>query len=88
MQNCATLECTPLGDGSLLPIALDVPKRSLELRISEEELSNRRAAWQPAEPHYRRGFGAMHAQSTTQADKGCDFGFLVGRGGVPEPEIH
>ena len=69
-------------------IALDVPKRSLELRISEEELASRRAAWQPAEPYYRRGFGAMHAQSTTQADKGCDFGFLVGRGGVPEPEIH
>ena len=73
-------------DGDI--VALDVPRRSLELQVSEEELARRRAAWQPAPPHYQRGFGAMYAQSTTQADQGCDFSFLIGRGGVPEPEIH
>jgi dihydroxy-acid dehydratase len=73
-------------DGDL--IELDVPRRRLELRVSEEEMSRRRAGWQRAEFPYPRGWTALYAQHVTQADKGCDFDFLEGTAPTPEPEIH
>ena len=41
-----------------------------------------------AAPRYARGYGAMFSAHIGQADEGCDFDFLAGRGQVPEPEIH
>ena len=73
-------------DGDI--IALDVPGRSLTLRVSEEELKTRRAAWRPRDPIYPRGFGRLYAQHVTQADRGCDFDFLEGTAAIGEPEIH
>ena len=69
-------------------IELDVPGRSLTLKVSDEELQRRRAAWKPRPAHYTRGYGALYAQHVTQADKGCDFDFLLGTAPTPEPEIH
>ncbi|HEX6977685.1 MAG TPA: L-arabinonate dehydratase [Alphaproteobacteria bacterium] len=69
-------------------IELDVPARRLTLRVSDEELARRRAAWVPPAPIYPRGYGLMHMRHVTQADKGCDLDFLQGRAPVPEPEIH
>ncbi len=69
-------------------IALDVPGRTLELNVPDEELKRRRAAWQPREIIYPRGYGAMYGKHVMQADKGCDFDFLQGRAAIPEPEIH
>jgi dihydroxy-acid dehydratase len=70
-------------------IKLDVPARHLDLLVSEEELTARRAAWTPREIIYPRGYGMLYAQHVTQADKGCDFDFLERTAGkVPEPEIH
>src|SRR5262249_51015974 len=37
-------------------IELDVPRRSLTLRVSDEELARRRAAWKPRPPHFTRGY--------------------------------
>jgi dihydroxy-acid dehydratase len=70
------------------PIALDVEKRKLELKVSEEELARRRAAWKPPEPRYERGYGALYQRHITQADAGCDFDFLEGTAPTAEPEIH
>ena len=36
-------------------IELDVPKRTLTLRVSDEELARRRAAWTPRPAHFERG---------------------------------
>ena len=71
-------------------IELDVPGRRLNVRLSEEELERRRAAWTPPEPRYERGYGWMYLQHIEQADKGCDFDFLRTEFGapVPEPEIN
>jgi dihydroxy-acid dehydratase len=65
-------------DGDL--IELDVPGRRLELLVPEQELAARRAAWQPPEPAYMRGYGRLYTDHVLQADKGCDFDFLVGVG--------
>jgi dihydroxy-acid dehydratase len=60
-------------------IELDVPGRSLELLIPDEEIRKRLAAWKPPEPHYQRGYGRMYLDHILQADEGCDFDFLRGR---------
>jgi dihydroxy-acid dehydratase len=69
-------------------IEVDVAARSIHLDVGEEELSRRRAAWKPPPPRYPRGYGAMFSAHIGQADEGCDFDFLAGKGGIPEPEIH
>jgi dihydroxy-acid dehydratase len=69
-------------------IELDVPARKLTLKVSDEELAKRKAAWVPKQIIYPRGYGKMFAKHVTQADKGCDFDFLHGGSTVPEPEIH
>ncbi len=57
-------------------IALDVQSRRLDLCVSGEELERRRAAFQPPQPHYARGYGKMFLDHVMQADQGCDFDFL------------
>jgi dihydroxy-acid dehydratase len=67
-------------------ITLDVAARRLQLEVAEDELARRRAAWQPPAPHYQRGYGALYAEHVTQANLGCDFGFLARGGSAAEPE--
>lgn len=68
-------------------IELDVPARSLNLRISDDEMASRKAAWIAPPPKFPRGYGAMYTNHVTQANEGCDFDFLQGSEPVPEPEI-
>jgi len=69
-------------------IELDVARRELELRVSDEDLSKRGAQWQPSPPRYERGFGALYVRHVTQADRGCDFDFLQAGAPTGEPEIY
>lgn len=64
-------------------IELDVANRRLHLDVPEEELVQRRAAWQPpAVPHTERGYAKLYTHHVLQADKGVDFDFLVGGSGA------
>jgi dihydroxy-acid dehydratase len=69
-------------------IELDVDKRQLNLKVSEDELQRRKSAWRAPQRKYERGYGAIFAQHVRQADEGCDFDFLEGTAPIPEPEIH
>jgi dihydroxy-acid dehydratase len=69
-------------------VELDVPERQLNMRVNEDELALRRAAWRPKEGIYPRGYGKLFMQHIKQADEGCDFDFLEGTAPIPEPEIH
>jgi dihydroxy-acid dehydratase len=69
-------------------IELDVPARTLTLKVGDEELARRRAAWRPPPPRYLRGYGALCAKHITQANDGCDFDFLEAGAPTPDPEIH
>ncbi len=71
-------------------ITLDVPNRRLDVRISDEQMARRRAAWTAPPPRYERGYGWMFLRHIEQADKGCDFDFLRREfgGPTPEPEIY
>jgi dihydroxy-acid dehydratase len=73
-------------DGDL--IELDVASRVLNLKVGEDEMQKRRAAWRQPAKKYARGYGAIFAQHVRQADQGCDFDFLEGTAAVPDPEIH
>ena len=67
-------------------ITLDVPNRLLRLDLTDDELALRRAGWQPPEPPYERGYGALYQEHITQADEGCDFDFLARPGHNPAPD--
>jgi len=69
-------------------IELDAERRLLNLKVTDEELGKRKAAWKPAPRKYARGYGAVFSQHIRQADEGCDFDFLEGTAPIPEPEIH
>ena len=67
-------------------IDLDIPARSLNMRVSDAELAARKAAWQAPAPKYERGFGWMFSRHIGQAETGCDFDFLETDFGAPVPE--
>jgi dihydroxy-acid dehydratase len=69
-------------------ITVDVPNRSIHLHASDEQITDRLRTWSPPPRDYPRGYNKLFAQHIRQADEGCDFDFLEGSGGVPEPEIH
>ena len=52
-------------------ITIDAPARLLQLNISDEELSQRRAAWTKPEPRYRRGVLAKYAKLVSTASLGA-----------------
>ncbi|WP_395775335.1 L-arabinonate dehydratase [Agrobacterium pusense] len=70
-------------------VRLDLPQRRLDMLVSEEEIAERRRAWQAPTPRYERGYGYLFSKHVTQADQGCDFDFLqtdFGRS-AGEPDI-
>ncbi len=71
-------------------VRLDVPNRRLDMLVDDEELDRRRAAWQPPEPRFVRGYGWMFSKHVLQADKGCDFDYLERGFGTAagEPDIY
>jgi dihydroxy-acid dehydratase len=69
-------------------ISVDVSKRSIHVDLSDAAIAERVKAYKPPPRNYPRGYYRLFAQHTRQANDGCDFDFLEGRGGIPEPEIH
>jgi len=67
-------------------ITLDVPARVLRVDISERTMESRRANWHPPAPRFGRGYGELYTEHVTQANEGCDFGFLARPGAYPEPD--
>lgn len=72
-----------VNDGDV--IELDVAQRRLHLHVPEDELAQRRAAWQPPDLGVQRGYVSLYIDQVQQADTGVDFGFLVGKSGANVP---
>ncbi len=73
-------------DGDVIEV--DIEARKLYLDVTDEELEKRRAAWQPPEKKFARGYGKLYHEEITQAHEGCDFRFLHHGPDTPEPEIY
>jgi dihydroxy-acid dehydratase len=57
-----------LQDGDIIDI--DLPNRTLNVRVSEEELESRRQNWQQPEPKVKKGYLARYANLVTSAHTG------------------
>lgn len=69
-------------------IELDAQQRSINLKISDAEMAERRAAWKEPSRKFERGYGVIFTRHIKQASQGCDFDFLEGTEPTSEPEIH
>ena len=52
-------------------IKIDIPGLKLELDVSEEELAERKAKWQPREPKVTTGYLARYASMVTSGNRGA-----------------
>lgn len=74
-QAGGTLALVKTGDR----IRVSASNGQLDLLVDEKELDARRAAWQPDDPHYTRGYAKLYIDHVLQADQGADLDFLVGK---------
>ena len=52
-------------------IVIDITNKTIELKVSDEELAARRAAWVCPEPKVKTGYLARYAKLVSSADKGA-----------------
>jgi len=55
-------------------ISVNIPAHTIELKVSDEVLSARRAAWVCPEPKVKTGYLARYAKMVSSADKGAILG--------------
>jgi len=74
-------------DGDM--IELDLEQRRISVDLPDAELEQRRKAWVPPPPAATSGYQQLYIERVMQADRGCDFDFLLGcRGAVVPKESH
>ena len=62
-------------------ITLDVPKRTLNVDVSDAELAQRKKEFVPSAPVTNRGYVSLYVKHVQQAHLGADMDFLVGNSG-------
>jgi dihydroxy-acid dehydratase len=60
-------------------VSIDVEKRALQVKVSDQELEQRLSVWRPATPRYRSGVFAKYANEVSSASEGA----VTHAGGVP-----
>ena len=58
-----------IQDGDMIDI--DIPAGKLHVRLSEEELNERRKSWQPPEPKIKKGYLARYERMVSSASEGA-----------------
>jgi dihydroxy-acid dehydratase len=53
------------------PIAIDIPDKTITLKLSDEEIKERLAAWQAPEPKISHGYMARYARQVSSASQGA-----------------
>lgn len=62
-------------------IEVDVPNRTLNLKVSDEVLAERRKSWVPEDLGYDRGYVEMYIRDVEESHLGADLKFLKGKSG-------
>jgi dihydroxy-acid dehydratase len=70
-------------DGDMIEV--NVEQRSLTLTVSDAALAERRKGWRPPAPAMTSGYQKLYIDHVTQADRGVDLDFLVGKRGAAIP---
>ena len=52
-------------------ISINIPEYKLEVKVSDEEMARRKAAWQPKAPKVTTGYLSRYAKMVTSANKGA-----------------
>ena len=68
-------------------IRLDVENRKLDLLIDQHEMNRRLRLFEAPDTAYDRGYGRLFLENVLQADEGCDFKFLKGKGAKKEAAL-
>jgi dihydroxy-acid dehydratase len=58
-------------------LRISVAERRLDLLVSEAELAARPRTAPRGDKHFTRGWRGLHQRHVLQAEKGCDFDFLL-----------
>jgi dihydroxy-acid dehydratase len=58
-----------LKDGD--KIEIDIPRNTINVKLSDEELAERRKSWTPRQPRITKGYLAKYASMATSADTGA-----------------
>jgi dihydroxy-acid dehydratase len=58
-------------------IEINVETRSVNVKLSEEELAERKRDWQGFQSEHLRGWPLLYQQHVLQPDQGCDLDFLT-----------
>jgi len=58
-----------LQDGDI--ISIDIPRRSLQVKLSEQEIQDRLAKWKPPQPKITEGWLARYSKFVTSANTGA-----------------
>ena len=58
-----------LKDGDIIEI--DIPNNTLNVKLSDDELAERKKAWKPPKPRITQGYLAKYASMATSADTGA-----------------
>jgi len=58
-----------IKDGDIIDI--DIPNRSLNVRLTEEEIKTKLRNWKPPEPKVKRGVLTIYSRLTEQAERGA-----------------
>lgn len=69
-------------------VTVDVANRGINVKLTDAQIAERLKSWSPPPRDYPRGYNSLFAKHVRQAHEGCDFDFLEGKLGIPEPEIH
>ena len=71
-------------------IEVDVPNRSINMLVNEDEINKRRKKLKISGPKSGRGWLWIYSQHVKQANEGCDFDFLETKFGksASEPDIY
>ena len=65
----AAIPATEVKDGD--EIAIDIPARKIELKVTKAELAKRKKAWKKPEPKIKTGWLARYSRNVTSANTGA-----------------
>ena len=52
-------------------ISINIPEMKLEVKVSDEEMAERRSKWQPREPEVTTGYLARYREMVTSGNRGA-----------------